>query len=121
MANTDIICYIEMRQMLQEVSVEFGYVPEDDAGDMTIQPPPFDVTQMSGAQTMALHAKGIMPAHTLGSYPYKTPMIQEMFNIGSEQNNAFNVYNEGVLDLNKFDASKSKPVQHMTGKKCPYN
>jgi hypothetical protein len=59
MANTDIICYIEMRQMSQQVGVDCGYVNEDDTEDISIQPPPSDVTQMSGAQTMSLQSKGV--------------------------------------------------------------
>ena len=43
----------------EQVVVDCGYVNEDDTEDISIQPPPSDVTQMSGAQIMSLQSKGL--------------------------------------------------------------
>jgi hypothetical protein len=43
----------------EQVVVDCGYVNEDDTEIISIQPPPSDVTQMSGAQIMSLQSKGL--------------------------------------------------------------
>jgi hypothetical protein len=88
----------------------------NDHDNIHVKEPVSEVGNMSFAQTMSLSGQGLPVEMTLASYAYKSHIIPEMFTRGAHQVKQFRDYNEGIMDVIKYDAAKNKHVLHLTGK-----